>query len=165
MLLSWAYVNRDWSLRMTTRVIRTHGDVAGLAKFIGSRKLPVTVTITAGAKRTDPQNRLIQRWNGEITEQRGDVDFEEVRAENKLRFGVPILRRDDEAFRVTYDETFRPLPYAAKLALFVQLDPAITRRMTTKQLSEYCDTLQRHYLEQGFRLTDPGALQYEGEGA
>lgn len=148
---------------MTTRVIRDHGDIAGLATFLGNRKLPVTVTIMVGAKRTDAQNRLIQRWNQEIAAQRGDVTFEEVRAENKLRFGVPILRRDDEAFAATYDATFRPLPYAAKLALFVQLDPAITRRMTTKQLSEYCDTLQREYLSQGFRLTDPGALQYEGE--
>jgi hypothetical protein len=149
---------------MTTRVIRTQGDIAGLATFLGTRKLPLTVTITAGAKRTDPQNRLIQRWNGEITEQRGDVTFEEVRAENKLRFGVPILRRDDEAFRETYDATFRPLPYEAKLALFVQLDPAVTRRMTTKQLSEYCDTLQREYLSKGFRLTDPEALKW-GEDA
>jgi hypothetical protein len=148
---------------MTTRVIRTHGDIAGLAAFLGCRKLPVTVTITAGAKRTDAQNRLIQRWNQEITDQRGDTTFEEVRAENKLRFGVPILRRDDEAFRVTYDATFRPLPYEAKLALFVQLDPAITRKMTTKQLSEYSDTLQREYLGQGFRLTDPEAMKYDTE--
>ena len=150
---------------MTARVIRTHGDIAGLAKLLGVRKLPVTVTIMAGAKRTDAQNRLIQRWNGEIAEQRGDMTFEEVRAENKLQFGVPILRRDDEAFRETYDATFRPLPYAAKLALFVHLDPAVTRKMTTKQLSEYCDVLQRHYLELGFRLTDPEALKYGGEDA
>jgi hypothetical protein len=150
---------------VTTRIIRTHGDIAGLATFLGGRKLPATVTITAGAKRSDAQNRLIQRWNGEITEQRGDVTFEEVRAENKLRFGVPILRRDNEAFRLAYDATFRPLPYEAKLALFVQLDPAITRDMTTKQLSEYCDTLQREYLGQGFRLTDPEELKWAGQDA
>lgn len=148
---------------MTTRIIRTNNDVAGLATFLGGRKLPVTVTITAGAKRSDAQNRLIQRWNGEITEQRGDMSFEEVRAENKLRFGVPILRRDDPAFMATYDATFRPLPYEAKIKLFVALDPAITRNLTTKQLSEYCDTLQRHYLEQGFRLTDPEAMKYGDE--
>jgi len=146
---------------MTTRVLKTGDDIVGLAKLLHTRKLPVTVTIIAGAKRTDPQNHLIQLWNKEITEQRGDVDFEDVRAENKLRFGVPILRRDDEAFRETYDETFRPLPYAVKVKLFRELDPAITRRMTVKQLSEYCDTLQRYYTELGFRLTDPGALMYE----
>lgn len=148
---------------MTTRIIRSHGDIAGLATFLGCRKLPVTVTIMAGAKRSDAQNRLIQRWNGEIAEQRGDMSFEEVRAENKLRFGVPILRRDDPAFMETYDATFRPLPYEAKLKLFVALDPSITRNMTTKQLSEYCDTLQRHYLELGFRLTDPEASKWDDE--
>lgn len=145
---------------MTTRIIRDGGDILGLCKFLHTRKLPLTVTIIAGAKRSDAQNRLIQRWNGEIAEQRGDVTFEEVRAENKLRFGVPILRRDDPDFRETYDATFRPLPYEAKLKLFVALDPAVTRRMTTKQLSEYCDTLQRDYLEQGFSLTDPEALKW-----
>ena len=150
---------------MTTRVIKTGGDIEGLAKFLHARKLPVTVSIMAGAKRTDPQNHLIQKWNQEITAQRGDVDFEEVRAENKLRFGVPILRRDDEAFRTEYDASFRPLPYETKLRLFVQLDPAITRRMTVKQLSEYCDTLQRHYLGMGFRLTDPEARKYEADHA
>ena len=150
---------------MTTRILRDGGDILGLAKFLHTRKLPVTVTIIAGAKRSDAQNRLIQRWNGEIQEQRGDVTFEEVRAENKLRFGVPILRRDNEAFRETYDATFRPLPYEAKLKLFVALDPAVTRNMTTKQLLEYCDTLQRHYLELGFRLTDPEALKYGDEVA
>jgi len=148
---------------VTTRIIRDGGDILGLAKFLHTRKLPLTITIMAGAKRSDAQNRLIQKWNGEITDQRGDVTFEEVRAENKLVFGVPILRRDDPAFKETYDATFRPLPYEAKLKLFVALDPAVTRKMTTKQLSEYCDTLQRHYLEQGFRLTDPEALKY-GDG-
>ena len=146
---------------MTTRVIRTGGDILGLSKLLHTRKLPLTVVITAGATRTDRQNRLIQKWNQEITEQRGDCTFEETRAENKLVFGVPILRRDDPAFRETYDATFRPLPYEAKIKLFVALDPAVTRKMTTKQLSEYCDTLQRHYLEQGFRLSDPGMQGYE----
>ena len=145
---------------MTTRIIRNASDVEGLARFLHTRKLPLTVTIIAGAKRSDAQNRLIQRWNGEIAEQRGDMSFEEVRAENKLRFGVPILRRDDPAFMTTYDATFRPLPYEAKMKLFVALDPAITRNMTTKQLSEYCDTLQRHYLGMGFRLTDPEDLKW-----
>lgn len=145
---------------MTTRIIRNASDVEALARFLHTRKLPLTVTIIAGAKRSDAQNRLIQRWNGEIAEQRGDMSFEEVRAENKLRFGVPILRRDDPAFMATYDATFRPLPYEAKMKLFVALDPAITRNMTTKQLSEYCDTLQRHYLGMGFRLTDPEDLKW-----
>jgi hypothetical protein len=142
------------------RVIKTETEIDGLARLLRSRKLPVTVTVTVGEHRTDKQNRLVQQWNQDITKQRGDTDFEEVRAENKLRFGVPILRRDDEAFRATYDATFRPLPYEAKLALFVQLDPAVTRKMTVKQLSEYCDTLQRHYTALGFVLTDPDALKY-----
>ncbi|MDZ7824667.1 MAG: hypothetical protein U5K75_11995 [Ahrensia sp.] len=140
---------------MTTRIIRTESEIDGLSRLLKTRKLPVTVSIVAGAARTDAQNRLIQKWNGEIAQQRGDVSFEEVRAENKLRFGVPILRRDDEAFCAAYDATFRHLPYDVKLALFIQLDPAVTRRMTTKQLSEYADTLQRHYLQDGFVLTAP----------
>ena len=148
---------------MTTRVLRTQGDIEGLAKLLHVRKLPVTVTIMAGAKRTNPQNALIQKWNQEITDQRGDTDFEDVRAENKIMFGVPILRRDDPAYREWYDAAIKPLPWEAKVMLFRRMDPPVTRDMTTKQLSEYCDTLQRHYLEQGFVLTDPEARKYEDE--
>jgi hypothetical protein len=54
---------------VTTRIIRTHGDVAGLATFLGGRKLPVTVTITAGAKRSDAQNRLLHACLSEISKQ------------------------------------------------------------------------------------------------
>jgi len=148
---------------MTTRVLRTQGDILGLSKLLHTRKLPVTVTIMAGAKRTNPQNALIQKWNQEITDQRGDTDFEDVRAENKIRFGVPILRRDDPAYQEWYDATVMPLPWETKVKLFRMMDPPVTRNMTTKQLSEYCDTLQRHYLQQGFRLTDPEARRYEQE--
>lgn len=145
---------------MTTRVIRNTSEIEGLARLLGSRQLPVTVTITAGAKRSDAQNRLIQKWNQEITDQRGDSDFEYVRSENKLRFGVPILRRDDDAFCAWYDDAIRPLPYEAKIKLFVMLDPPITRRMTTKQLTEYADTLSRSYREMGFHLTHPDDQKY-----
>jgi hypothetical protein len=145
---------------MTTRVIKTQSDIEGLARLLGSRQLPVTVTITAGANRTDAQNRLIQKWNQEITDQRGDSPFEDVRAENKLRFGVPILRRDHEDFRAWYDEAIRPMPYETKIRLFVMIDPPITRRMTTKQLSEYVDTLSLHYRQSGFQLTHPDDRKY-----
>jgi len=37
--------------------------------------------------------------------------------------------------------------------------------MTTKQLGAMCDAVQRKYVSQGIRLTDPEARKYEEEAA
>lgn len=141
---------------MTTRTIRTQGDIAGLAALLAARELPVTVTVTKGRVRTSRQNRLQRQWCNEVAAQLGDLTAEEVRGEMKLRFGVPILRAEDEAFAAAYDERVKPLPYEAKLALMMEpLDLPVTRRMTTAQLTRYLDAIHAHYSAQGVVLTQP----------
>lgn len=147
---------------MATRVIRTADEALALSRFIMARsKFPVTVTITQGAARSDLQNRLAQRWFTDIARQLGDQTHEEVRAECKLRFGVPILRAENEAFRQSYDATIRPLPYAAKLEAMRVLDLPVTRLMTVKQMTAFMDEMQREWSGKGVRLTDPEQLKYE----
>lgn len=145
---------------MITRIIRDIGDIERLAIFLRNRAIPCTVSIADGATRTPPQNRLIHDWYGQIARQAGDQTPEEVRAQCKLQFGVPILRRENAAFRAEYDAAFKPLPYETKLRLFRLLDPPVTSLMTTKQLSEYADAMSRQYREAGFVLTDPEAQKY-----
>ena len=141
---------------MTTRTIRSHGDIAGLAALLAARELPVTVTVTKGRVRTSRQNRLQRQWCNDVAAQLGDLTAEEVRGEMKLRFGVPILRAEDEAFAAAYDERVKPLPYEAKLALMMEpLDLPVTRRMTTAQLTRYLDAIHAHYSAQGVVLTQP----------
>lgn len=148
---------------MPSRVLKTNDDARMLARFfISMNDLPVTVAWTKGVKRTNPQNRLAHDWYKQIAEQRGDTDAEWVKAECKLRYGVPILRRENEAWCAEYDDMLKPLPYEMKLRLIRFVDLPVTRHMTTKMQSEYMDTIAREYRSMGFILTDPEARKYEG---
>ncbi|MCE8034596.1 hypothetical protein EKK97_13925 [Billgrantia tianxiuensis] len=105
--------------------------------------------------RSQEQNKLQRKWCKEAAAQ-GDMTAEEYRGYCKLHFGVPILRRDSEAFREVYDRLIRPRDYAEKLELMMEpLDFQVTRLMTTAQKGEYLDAMWTHFTGLGFRLTDP----------
>ncbi len=148
---------------MPTKIIREPGHVDALSVLLRGRKLPLTVTWTQGAQRSHIQNRLAQRWFTDIATQLGDQTHEDVRAECKLRFGVPILRAENEAFRVSYDRVMKHLPYDQKLDAIKDFDLPVSRLMTVKQMTAFMDEMQKHCLAQGVHLTDPEALRYEQE--
>ena len=148
---------------MPTKIIREPIHVEALANMLRGRKLPITVTWTQGAPRSTAQNRLAQRWFTDIATQLGDQTHEDVRAECKLRFGVPILRAESEVFRLSYDRVIKALPYEQKLDAIKAFDLPVTRLMTVKQMTAFMDEIQRHWSAQGVRLTDPEAIKYEAE--
>ena len=148
---------------MPTRIIRQPDHADQLAAMLRGRKLPITVTWTQGAPRSNDQNRLAQRWFTDVATQLGDQTHEDVRAECKLRFGVPILRAENEAFRISYDRVLKRLSYEEKLAAVKAFDLPVTRLMSVKQMSAFMDEMQRHWSGQGVRLTDPEAMKYEQE--
>ncbi len=148
---------------MPTKIIRELQHVDALANMLRDRKLPITVTWTQGAPRSTAQNRLAQRWFTDIAVQLGDQTHEDVRAECKLRFGVPILRAQNEAFKLSYDRVLKHLPYEPKLEAIKAFDLPVTRLMTVKQMTEFMEQMQLHWSVQGVRLTDPEALKYEQE--
>lgn len=148
---------------MPTKIIREPIHVEALANMLRGRKLPITVTWTQGAPRSTAQNRLAQRWFTDIATQLGDQTHEDVRAECKLRFGVPIMRAENEVFRISYDRVIKALPYEQKLDAIKAFDLPVTRLMTVKQMTAFMDEMQRHWSAQGVRLTDPEAIKYEAE--
>lgn len=148
---------------MATRVITDHSGIDKLASFLGARKLPVTVTVTAGAGRRPLQNRLVQRWFSDVSRQLGDHDREYIRADCKVTFGVPILRAENEAFCLSWDESFGQLNFEAQRRAVKNLDVPVTRLMTVKQMTAFMDAMQQHWAGIGIRLTDPEALKYEEE--
>lgn len=148
---------------MTTinRIVETEQDRHMALLWLQSRKPPFTITLTEGKHRSTHQNRLQRQWVKEIAEQLGDQTAEEVRGLCKLQFGVPILRRDNEAFRIAYDEMLKPLPYAMKLKLMCEpFDFGVTRLMTTKQKTEYLDAIHREFSGRGVILTDPEDMKH-----
>ena len=141
---------------MVTRTIEIDADVDSTCRLLEAMQRPFTVTLVAGKHRTDRQNRLQRQWVNEVAQQLGDQTAEEVRGFCKLTMGVPIRRRDDEVYAEKYDRLIKPLPYEAKLEMMMEpLDFPVTRDMSTKQLTEYLDTVHRYWTERGVILTNP----------
>lgn len=147
------------------RSITTEQDRVMAIRLMENRALPFTFTITDGSPRSKAQNALAHKWYGEIAEQKGDETAREVRAYCKLTIGVPILRAQNEAFRIRYDEILKPMTYQQKLAIMAEpLDLPVTSLMNTKQLTEYLEGIIRHFGEQGIMLTMPDDLKYQTQG-
>lgn len=140
---------------MAHRVITCDRELADLGKLLGGLKLPITVEWRQGRDRSPAQNRLQFDWAREVSEQLGDRTADEVRCDWKLRHGVPIMRAESEAFRATYDEILKPLPYEQKVRMMQMV--SVTSLMTVPQMSRYLDTVQRECLQMGLRLTKPGS--------
>jgi len=141
---------------LVDRIIRNDHDLRMLVSFLEQRDKPFTVSVRKGADRTVDQNRLQRLWCNEAAEQRGDVTAEDVRAECKLRIGVPIMRAASEEFREKYDRIIKPHPYEVKLEMMAEpLDFPVTRIMTTKEKAEYLDAMHALFTGEGFILTEP----------
>lgn len=102
--------------------------------------------------RSAEQNRLAFRWYTEISRHLGDQTAEEIRAHCKAYLGIPILNRDNEAFRETYNRCIRPLSTENKLEIIERMDIQITRLMNVKQMSEYLGAMQMYWSRQGIVL-------------
>lgn len=138
------------------RNVTTEFERKQLLKFLEQQKLPFSVEIVAGRRRTVEQNRLQRLWMREVSDQLGDRSPEEVRGYCKLHFGVPLLREEHAGFRVKYDQIVKPLAYPQKLEIMMEpLDLPVTRLMTTAQKTTYLDTVFRHFSEMGLVLTIP----------
>lgn len=141
---------------MTARTVATEFQREDVVKLIKARKIPFTINITDGRHRSTEQNKLQRMWVNEIAEQLGDRTPEEVRGDTKLRFGVPILRAENEAFREKYDRIIKPLPYEIKLEMMMEpLDFPVTRLMNVAQKTKYLDAIVRFYADKGVELTQP----------
>ncbi len=140
---------------MTTVVIENKKQVVEFYSALLDKKLPVTITTTRGRKRSSEQNRLAWLWMKEISAQLGDTP-EEWRGYCKLAFGVPILKEDSEAFAAEYASSYDLLPYHQRLKFMMSpYSIAITRKMTTKQKTDYLGRIQRHFAVEGVLLTSP----------
>lgn len=145
---------------MASRTVKNEYERSLLIRYIEAHKLPFTANVTKGGRRSVEQNKLQRLWLNEIAEQLGDRTPEEVRGDAKLRFGVPILRAENEDFCEKYDRLIKPRSYEEKLELMMEpMDFPITRLMSTDQKTRYLDAMCQHYLEQGMALTDPDPMR------
>jgi len=144
---------------MTSRTIRTESELAGWGRFLACQPLPFTVSYAKGIKRSLPQNATLHAWFGQIAAETFQTQAE-VKAECKLRYGLPIMERDNPAWVAEWSPLYGPLPYAQRLKLFEVLP--VSSKMTTRQMAEFMDAVQKEYRGQGIELIDPEARKYEG---
>jgi hypothetical protein len=110
------------------------------------------VSIKTGKARSLDANAVTHVWYGQIARELGDTTEAHVKAECKLRFGVPILRAEEADFCDMYDRLIRGrFTYEEKLELMERMP--VTSLMTTDQMNRYRDAMQQAYAEQGIQLT------------
>jgi hypothetical protein len=104
-----------------------------------------------GKDRSTDQQALSEVWYRQVSQQLAEDTPEGVKLECKLRFGVPILRAGDPDFCAMWDDRIKGiLSYEQKLALMRYLP--VTSLMTTEQMSNYMDTVQKEYARRGIVL-------------
>ncbi len=107
-----------------------------------------------GPKRSLDQNAISHAIYAQIAGQLEDQTVQEVRAECKLRYGVPILRAGSDEFRAQYDKVIKPHDYPTKLAIMEWLP--VTSLMDKAQFSEYLECVIREFSKQGVSIIMPG---------
>lgn len=140
--------------KSSTFPVQNEQDKLALWRVLDARAYPYTIQITKGLPRSDEQNRTFFMWVKEISEQT-HVRIGRVRAELKLRYGIPILRSDNEKFRETYDKFVKHQEYDDKVEFIERTDFPVTRLMTTKQFARMLDDIYEAHTSNGIALTDP----------
>lgn len=108
-----------------------------------------------GPRRSLDQNAISHAIYTQIAGQLEDQTVQEVRAECKLRFGIPLLRAGNPQFKAMYDKAIRAtLSYEEKLAAMEFLP--VTRLMDRAQFSEYLDCVIREFSKMGVSILMPG---------
>lgn len=141
------------------RIIETEADRRTLVKQIDGESLPFTVSIWKGKSkaRTDRQNRLMHKWIAEITKHYDDGrTTDRIRAEIKLRWGIPILKDEVPGFAEKFARIFGIMDYETKVDAIELSEFPVSRIMDTKQAVRYFDTIYEFFTRHGVVLTQPG---------
>lgn len=128
-------VNSDVSLQQAIGTLR---DLYKSERYL-------RVDIKTGKARSIDQNSISHTWYEQISRELREETPLGVKNFCKLNYGVPILRAENEAFRIQYDTVLKPLSYEKKL-LAMNFLP-VTSLMTKAQLSQYLTAMQTAYAD------------------
>ena len=128
---------------------RTLGDLRGLWQ----QHKYLRITVKAGKDRSGEQNRIFHAWMGQLARELPENDALAWKCFCKLHYGVPILRAEDEEFRLKYDAAVKPMIYGQKL-IIMEFWP-VTSIMTVAQLSKHLEATQAGIAQRGVQLTFP----------
>lgn len=146
------------------KIIETEAERRKLVKQIDGEALPFTVSVWKGKSKakTDRQNRLMHLWINEITLHYADRTSDRIRAEIKLRWGIPILKDEVPGFAEKFDKVFGGMDYETKVAAIELSEFPVSRIMDTKQATRYFDTIYEYFTRHDVELTRPNEPPNEG---
>lgn len=113
-----------------------------------------------GKQRSLPQNSFSHAWYMEIAAALPEDDAAGWKCYCKLHHGVPILRAEDEEFRVAYDAAIKGLSYEQKLSVMKILP--VTSRMNGEQMTKYANAVRDYFLPLGVVLVVKGSDDVPG---
>ena len=133
---------------------KTKKDAEDMRKDIGETYLPIFDAVLAriSFRRTLDQNSLYHKWLSEIAVHQGETK-EDIERQVKLSLGCKILCRDNPKFLDFCQMTLKRLNYATMLQSMDYIN--VSSVMTTKQMAEYMNEIERKYRMQGVPLTIP----------
>lgn len=137
-----------------TRTIHTDEDWTKFLAFMGDMHPPYRITVMKGEGRSLDQNALLHLWLGEIATQSPDMNLIDIKGQCHRKYGLPI-RLQDPQFAWVWERTGAKMNYEQQCAFLVSGVMNVSSGMTTKQLTEYLDAMEKDYRAKGFRLTDP----------
>ena len=103
--------------------------------------------------RTTNQNALLHQWFAQIANQ-GNADAKMVKGQCHHEWALDIRLRDEQ-FAWIWERTGALLSYEKQCSLLASETLGVSSRMSTKELKEYMDQIQRHYAGRGVHLTQP----------
>ena len=118
------------------------------------------VTI-ADINRSKEQNALLHMWFGEIARQRDGMTLLDVKGECHHKYGL-VIRMSDPVFNWVWGKTGANLTYEKQCKYLASETIAVSSAMTVPELRGYMNDMSRDYRAEGFHLTDPELLKYEG---
>ena len=129
------------------------GEFVGLCEQYVLQGKPIRLSLSVGRDRSAEQNRLMWQWARDVSDQTGYTP-EEVQAEWKANYGIPILSRDDENMH----EVFGRIPWKEgdreSIMRMLRFLP-VTSEMTVKQMTELLELVHEYHTRFGIVLTDP----------
>lgn len=146
---------------MSTREVITPEMGKALSDTVVGLTLPLSINWKRGVidctevkKRSLSQNAIFHKWMQELADQSGDMDAHDMKGVCHREFGLPIRLRSDQ-FAWIWNRTGAKLNYEKQCSLLASGVLNISSGMTTAELKEYLDTVQRHFLGKGYTLTNP----------
>lgn len=123
-----------------------------ISEYVGNDYLKIANELAdrVNFQRTTNQNAQLHAWYGEIAKFQGDTAAD-VKGECHDKWALPIRLRNEQ-FSWLWNQTGAKLTYEQRCKLLASGHFAISSAMTTKELAEYSDAIERHYAAQGLVL-------------